>query len=118
MMRDEAANGLVVTHRYVDDRPEITAAYRSGPVGTGPSAVVDAQRVIEMIIEWQAAHDGAGHERPALGGAEAQRMADAVAPTHQRVSAVHFAARPAPLIKIHATSPHSGPPFETKAQVR
>ncbi|HZD97118.1 MAG TPA: hypothetical protein VE132_03040, partial [Micromonosporaceae bacterium] len=82
---------LVVTRRYVDAGVELTAAYRSGPGGTGPAALIDAQRVIEMIIAWQAAHDGAGRERGALGRAEAQRMVDTVGPTHPRASAEHFA---------------------------
>ena len=44
-----------------------------------------------MIIAWQAAHDGAGRERGALGRADAQRMVDTVGPTHPRASTEHFA---------------------------
>ncbi len=92
IMRDEAVDGLVVTRRYVDEGVELTAAYRSDPTRAAAVALFGAERVIEMIIAWQTYHDGAGHERPALGRAEAQRMADAVGPTHPRASAVHFAA--------------------------
>jgi hypothetical protein len=92
IMRDEAVDGLVVTRWYVDGGMELTAAYRSGLVRAGAAALLDARRVIEMIIEWQAAHDGAGHERRALGRVEAQRMADVVGPTNPRASSEHFAA--------------------------
>ncbi len=92
IMRDEAVDGLVVTRRYIDGRLELTTAYRSGPVHAIDAALAGAQRVIEMIIAWQTAQDGAGREHGALARAEAQRMADAVGPTHPRASAEHFAA--------------------------
>ena len=92
IMRGGAVDGLVVTRRHVDGGVELTAAYRSGPVRAGAAALLGAQHVMEMIIAWQAAHDGAGRERGALRPADAQRMADAVGPTHPRASAQHFAA--------------------------
>jgi hypothetical protein len=135
IMRDEAVVGLVVIRRYVDRRLELTAAYRSGPVRAGAAALVGARRVIEMIIAWQVAHDGAGRERQGLGRDEAQRMADVIGPTHPRASAQHFAALDdgravtavmaladhqilSSDILIRSTSPHSGAPFDMKAQVR
>ena len=92
IMRDEAVDGLVVTRRYVEGGVELTAAYRSGAVRVGAAALLGAHHVMEMIIAWQAAHDGADRERGALGRAEAQRIADAFGPTHPRASAQHFAA--------------------------
>ena len=90
IMRDEAVDGLVVTQRPVDGGVELTTAYQSDPVGA--AALLDARRVIETIIAWQAADDAAGFERGALGLVDAQRMVDAVGPTHPRASAGHFAA--------------------------
>ncbi len=91
IMRDEAVDGLVVTWRPVDGGVELTAAYRSGPV-VAVAALLDARRVFEMIISWQAARDAADRERQSWGRADAQRMVDAVGPTHPRASAEHFAA--------------------------